>query len=182
MKNILVITASLRHNSNSDTLANSFIEGARAAGNNITLVSLKEKKMAFCTGCMACQKNHECVIKDDAPAITREILNADAVAFSSPVYYYSIPGQLKTLFDRSNSLYTSPYKFREVYFLSTATEDFSHTPLGALEAVRGWVDCFPNALLAGSVFCGGVSNEGDILLDIGKTALKKAYEMGFSIK
>lgn len=181
MKNILIITSSLREGSNSDALAAAFAKGAKEAGHGVETISLKGKNIAFCTGCMSCQKTNSCSIKDDALTLTKKMMNADVIVFSSPVYYYSIPGQLKTLLDRANPLYTSDYKFREVFFLCTATEDFAHTPLGAITAIQGWVNCFPKARFCGSLFCGDVSAPKDIESDKGKVALEKAYKMGRAI-
>ncbi len=65
-KNILVISTSLRNNSNSEILADSFIEGAKSVGNNVEKITLKDKNIAFCKGCLACQKTKKCVINNDA--------------------------------------------------------------------------------------------------------------------
>ena len=53
-------------------LAEAFADGARKAGNDVELVSLKGRKIEFCLGCLACQKTKKCVIKDDAPAIKKK--------------------------------------------------------------------------------------------------------------
>lgn len=54
-------------------LAEAFADGARKAGNDVELVSLKGRKIEFCLGCLVCQKTKKCVIKDDAPAITEKM-------------------------------------------------------------------------------------------------------------
>ncbi len=174
-KNILIITASLRPNSNSDALAAAFAEGAKEAGNTVETVSLKGKAIGFCIGCLACQKTQKCVIQDDAVALAEQVKNADVLVFAGPVYYYSVSGLLKTFLDRCNPLYPSDYKFRDVYFLSTAAEDEESAMEGPVKAVEGWVDCFEKARLAGTVFGGGVDAPGEIE---GHAALQKAYEMG----
>ena len=110
-KKVVVISTSLRGNSNSNALAESFANGAKAAGNTVEVISLKGKKIGFCIGCLACQSKGECVIRDDAIEITEKVLNADVVAWATPIYYYEMSGQMKTLIDRMNSiclLYTSP--------------------------------------------------------------------------
>ena len=55
MKKISVISTSLRHGSNSNMLAEKFIEGAKAAGNEVEKISLVGQNIQFCKGCMACQ-------------------------------------------------------------------------------------------------------------------------------
>ena len=109
-KKVVVISTSLRGNSNSEQLARSFAKGAEDAGNSVEFISLKGKKIGFCIGCLACQSKGECVIKDDALAIEQAVLNADVVAFSTPIYYYEMSGQMKTLLDRMNSLYPKDYR------------------------------------------------------------------------
>lgn len=61
-KSILILSASLRAGSNSETLANAFAAGARAAGHTVEVVSLRGKSIAFCRGCLACQTLGRCVI------------------------------------------------------------------------------------------------------------------------
>ena len=92
-KNILVISTSLRKNSNTDALAESFAEGAREAGCHVEIVSLRDKQIAFCNGCLACRKAGRCVIPDDANPIAEKKKNADAIAFATPVYYFKPLGR-----------------------------------------------------------------------------------------
>lgn len=179
MKNVLVITASERNNSNSSILADYFAEGAKKAGHNVEIISLKDRQIAFCRGCGACGTTLECVIKDYAIDIAQKMLKADVIVFASPVYYYSISGKLKTMLDRVNSLYNADYAFRDIYFLCTATEDFAHTPLGAITAIKGWTDCFSKATLKGTLFLGGVSLEGEAKKH--PKMLQKVYDMGGSV-
>ena len=100
------------------------------------------------------------------------------LAFASPVYYYSISGQLKTLLDRLNPLFPSDYRFRDVYFLSAAYEDGEAVFEGSVTAIRGWVDCFSRARRAGTVFAGGAGAPGEVR---GQEALAKARELGRTI-
>lgn len=116
-KKVLVITSSLRANSNSDALADSFADGAKSSGNTVEVISLKDKSISFCRGCMACQKTQKCVIRDDAIEIAEKIKNSDVAVFATPVYYYELAGQLKTLLDRCNPIFSSNYAFRDVYLL-----------------------------------------------------------------
>ena len=106
-KKILIVTSSLRANSNSDALAQAFAQGAREAGNEVETITLKVKNIAFCKGCMSCQKTLKCAIRDDANEIAEKVKCADVIVFATPVYYYGISGQLKTLLDRCNPLFLS---------------------------------------------------------------------------
>ncbi len=137
-KKVFIISASLRKGSNSDMLAKEFEKGALEAGNEVETVSLREKSIGFCRGCLACLKLGKCVIGDDAAEIAEKMKSADVLVFATPVYYYSVSGQLKTMLDRANSLYGSDYKFTEVYLLATAAEDEQSTVEGTKKAVQGW--------------------------------------------
>ena len=109
-KKVVVISTSLRANSNSDKLAQEFAEGAKQAGHEVEYISLRGKKIAFCLGCLACQTKGECVIKDDALPIAEAVLHADVVAWATPIYYYEMSGQMKVLIDRMNSMYPTAIK------------------------------------------------------------------------
>ena len=177
-KKVIVISASLRANSNSASLAEKFAQGAEEAGNKVEIISLNGKNIAFCKGCLACQRIGSCVIKDDAIEITEKVLNADVVAWATPIYYYEMSGQMKTLIDRMNSLFPKEYKFRDVYFMAAAAEEEEYVPERAIAGLQGWIDCYENAELKGTVFCGGVTDPGDIS---GNAKLSVAYEMGKNI-
>ncbi|MFR3092405.1 MAG: flavodoxin family protein [Eggerthella lenta] len=122
-KNVLVVSASLRPTSNSHALALAFAEGAREAGHDVETVSLRGKRIEFCRGCLACQAGAACPLKDDAAAIVERIVAADAIAFATPIYFFEMAGQMKTLLDRSNPAYAADPAFRDVYLLATAADE-----------------------------------------------------------
>ncbi len=175
MKNVIVISTSLRQGSNSDMLAEKFAQGAIAAGNNVEKISLSGKNIQFCKGCLACQKLGHCVIKDDVNDIMAKVLKADVICWATPVYYYEMSGQMKTLIDRMNAMYGLDYRFRDVYLLTTAAEGDEQTPKRAETGLTGWIDCYPESRLAGTLFCGGVNAPGEIE---GNPKLQEAFELG----
>ena len=175
MKRVIVISTSLRRGSNSDMLADKFVDGAKAAGNNVEKISLAGKNIQFCKGCMGCQKLGRCVINDDVNDIMAKVLQADVVCWATPIYYYEMSGQMKTLIDRMNPMYELDYQFRDVYLLTTAAEDEEQTPKRAETGLTGWIDCYPKSCLAGTLFCGGVNDAREIE---GNTKLQEAYELG----
>lgn len=162
MKKILVISTSLRPGSNSDLLADAFAEGAAGAGHEVEKIGLRGKRISFCTGCLACQKTQRCVIRDDAPEIVQKMKASDIVAFATPVYYYEMSGQLKTLLDRANPLFPSDYAFRDIYLLASAAEDDERAVDGALHGLEGWVRCFEKCRVAGVLRGVGVTGPGEV--------------------
>lgn len=174
-KKILIISSSPRRGGNSEMLAESFGKGAVQSGNTVETIYLREKNIAFCRGCLTCLERGRCTIQDDAVEIAEKMHDADILVFATPVYYYSISGQLKTMLDRANPLYGTDYSFSRVYLLASAAENETGTSEGAEKAVRGWVDCFERAEFAGTVFAGGVTDIGDIS---GHPALETAFRMG----
>ena len=179
MSKVLVVTTSLRAQSNSHLLAERLIEGARDAGHTVEKISLKGKRIEFCIGCLACQKTQKCVLKDDAAEIADKVKGAETLVFTTPIYYYEMSGQMKTLLDRLNPLYPSDYSFRKVYMLAVAAENEPETPEKAVNGLRGWVDCFEKATLAGTLFLGGLSDPGEAAAQ--KAALEQAYLFGKSL-
>lgn len=175
MKKVIVISTSLRAGSNSDMLADKFMEGALQAGHEVEKISLIGKNIRFCRGCLACQKLGKCVIHDDVDAIMQKVLHADVIVWATPIYYFEMSGQMKVLIDRMNAMYTLDYQFRDVYMLTVAAEEEPEVPQRAEAGLTGWIDCFPKSRLAGTLFCGGVADPRAIS---GHSKLNEAYEMG----
>ena len=150
-KKILIIGTSPRKNGNSNRLAQEFARGAEEAGNDIEIVYLCDKEINFCKGCLACQKLHKCVINDDANAVTEKIRNSEVIVWATPVYYYCMSGQMKTMIDRSNPLFATENKFKEVYLLASAAEDEESAMDGTITGLQGWIDCHDGVELKGVI-------------------------------
>ncbi len=178
-KKVLVISSSLRNKSNSEILARQAAKGAEDAGHDVEFITLKDKTLNFCKGCLACQKTMRCVIRDDASEICEKIGNADVLIFANPIYYYELCGQLKTLLDRCNPLYPSEYKFREVYLITASAEDGDEVYQTAKSGMQGWVDCFEKARLVKVLSGGGLTAPADA--EANQAYIKAAYELGKNV-
>ena len=165
----------MRAGSNSHALAERFAAGAKAAGNEVEIISLRGKEIKFCIGCLSCQRTGKCVFNDDVPAIMESVLNADVLCWATPIYYYEMSGQMKTLIDRLNPMFPKDYKFRDIYLLTTASEDEAFVPQRAESGLHGWIDCFVKCSLKAHLFCGGVTEPHEIE---GNPKLQEAYELG----
>ncbi|MBQ7646842.1 MAG: flavodoxin family protein [Clostridia bacterium] len=178
-RKVLVISTSLRAGSNSEVLADAVLKGVIESGDEGELISLKEKTINFCKGCLACQKIHKCVMKDDMAEIVEKVKEAEILVFVTPIYYYGMSGPMKTLLDRLNPLYGSDYNFRDVYLLTVAADESSNTPDRAVEGLEGWLECFENAHLKDTMFFGGINDANFVKGK--KDMIDLAYSLGWNI-
>ena len=102
---VLGISGSPRRHGNTETLLDSFLEGAKEAGAVVEKVVLKDIDFSACQGCNACHKTGTCIVKDDAPLLFDRILASDCIAVASPIYSMGITAQLKGFIDRGQYLW-----------------------------------------------------------------------------
>lgn len=179
MKKAMIISSSLRPNSNSHILAEAFADGARKAGHEARVVPLRGKDIKFCIGCLKCQKTRRCVIRDDADGIVQDMKDMDVLAFATSIYYYEMSGQLKTLLDRSNPLFPSEYAFRDIYLLASAAENDDSAFDGAINGLDGWIKCFDKTRLAGVLRGGGVTDPEEIRKK--PEVIEQSFQLGSQI-
>lgn len=97
---ILILTGSPRKNGNSNTLVEHFIKGASEKGHEIVRFDSAMKTIHPCKACNHCAMKGECVYKDDFDYVRNNIVDSDMVVFATPMYYFGISAQLKTVIDR----------------------------------------------------------------------------------
>ena len=178
MKKVLIISASFRDRSNSDILSDAFMNGAKASGHSVEKISLKGKDIKFCTGCMECHHSDKCPLHDDSIEIVQKMREADVIVLATPIYFYEMCGQLKTLLDRTHPLYGRDYNFRDVYILTSSAASGDSASAKAINGIKGWVDCFSNATLKGTLCASGMWNAGDIE---NHEYLEQAYKLGQNV-
>ena len=105
-KKVLILSASPRKGGNSDVLCDTFLRGATEAGHSVEKIFLRDKNIHYCTGCGVCNRTHRCVQKDDMAEILDKMVAADVIVLATPVYFYTMDGQMKTLIDRTVPRYT----------------------------------------------------------------------------
>jgi multimeric flavodoxin WrbA len=174
-KKVLIVSASPRKGGNSDLLCDQFMRGAKEAGNQAEKIFLRNKRINHCVACGACQGNGgNCVQKDDMPEVLDKMIAADVIAMATPVYFYTMNGQMKTLIDRTYSRYTK-ISNKEMYFIVTAADGRKQAMERTLEGFRGFTSCLHGAREKGIIYGTGAWKEGDIK---GSQAMTQAYEMG----
>lgn len=175
-KRILVLSTSPRMGGNSETLADEFIKGAKEAGHDTKKICLYDKEIKFCRGCLSCQKTGACIFHDDAEKIVAQMKAADVIVFATPIYFYEMSGQMKTLLDRTNPLFPAQYAFRDIYLLAASADEEQESMDGAVKGLEGWIACFEQVRLAGVVRGTGADKKGDIVTC--EDAMSAACEMG----
>ena len=177
-KKVLIISSTPRKGGNSDKLCDAFAEGAKEAGNEVAKVRIADLKIGYCTGCYACQKTGNCVIKDDARSVIDKMMAADVIVLASPVYFYSICAQLKALIDRTVVVYPNLTNKRFYYLLTMADTNRKMFD-GPIAAMRGFLDCYEGSKEAGMVCADGVYELGAI---DGTKFLAEAKKLGRSVR
>lgn len=174
---ILAISASPRRGGNSDVLCDEFLKGAAESGHDVQKIRLAEKKIAPCLACYACSESHICVRRDDMADVLAAMKAADIVVLASPVYFYAVCAQMKTMIDRCLADYLAIWN--KIFYLIVTAADPQHSAADeTLADLRGFLRCLPEAR-EGSVLLGtGTWNKGDVYRH---PCLKQAYEMGRSI-
>lgn len=174
-KRILILSSTPRRHGNSDRLCDEFLRGAQEAGHDAEKVFLKDKRIGYCTGCGVCNNGDKpCSQRDDAAEIVGKMVEADVIVLATPVYFYTMSAQMKTLIDRCCARYTEMTD-KEFYFIVTAADDRIPAMERTLEGFRGFLDCLDNPRECGVVYGVGAWNVGEIE---GKPAVKQAYEAG----
>lgn len=174
-KKIVILSATPRRGGNSELLCEEFLRGAREAGHTVELIRLREQRIGYCSACDACQKNGgRCVLKDDMAALLEQLIAADALVLATPVYFYTMNAQLKTVIDRCYARYTA-ISNKEFYFLITAAVGEKALLERTVESLRGFTACLDGAQERGIVYGTGAWNAGDIKTS---PAMARAYALG----
>ena len=121
-KSVLLLSSSPRKGGNSDLLCDRFSEGAALTGHQVEKIFLNDKNINYCTGCAECFEVGKCSQTDDMSEILEKMISADVIVMSTPVYFYTMCGQMKTLIDRCCARY-SEISNKDFYFIVTAAVD-----------------------------------------------------------
>lgn len=177
-KKVLVISGSPRKDGNSDILCNEFIKGAQSSGHECEKIFLSDKNINYCTGCGVCNNTHKCVQKDDMAEILDKMINADIIVLATPVYFYSMDAQLKTLIDRTVPRYME-IRSKEFYYIITAADTSKANMQRTIEGLRGFTeDCLPGSVEKGILYGLGVWQKGEVL---NTPLMEQAFNLGKNV-
>jgi multimeric flavodoxin WrbA len=177
-KKVLVLSASPRKGGNSDVLCDQFIKGVQEAGAQAEKIFLRDKDIHYCTGCGRClDRSRGCSQKDDMTEVLQKMIDADVIVMSTPVYFYTMDGQMKTLIDRTCANYDA-IRSKDFYFIITAAESEKSKMERTIEGFRGFTVCLEDAREKGIVWGLGAWHMGEIK---SMPAMDEAYEMGKAV-
>lgn len=161
---ITVITGSPRENGNTFAMVDAFIKAAGAKGHEVVRFDAAMMNIGGCRDCCTCFKTGKaCSFDDDFNIIAPHISDADAVVFAMPVYWYSIPAQIKGIIDRLFSFMVAekPIAGKKCGLITCCEEndmtvmDGVRIPMERTAVLLKWE-------MVGEVLIPGVFNDGDI--------------------
>lgn len=163
-KKIVVITGSPRKNGNSFAMTDAFIKAAEEKGHSIVRFDAAMKRLGGCHACETCfSTGKACSFDDDFNTVAPDILDADAIVFTMPVYWYSMPAQIKCVLDKMFSFVVGGKDIagKECALITCCEEndmsvmDGVRIPYERSTALMKWKS-------VGEVLIPGVLNAGDI--------------------
>jgi multimeric flavodoxin WrbA len=176
--NILILSGSPRKGGNTDLLVEAFVKGA-SQKHHAEVVSVHDYKVNPCMGCNACfvNKDNTCVQKDDMAIIYEKMAHADMLVIASPVYFYGISAQLKTIIDRLHNPIRDTFPIKKMALLLVGAATLPELFDSILAQYQLCLNFF-QLEDAGRVLVRGVKDKGDIK---NTDALNEAYELAQSI-
>lgn len=180
-KKIVILNGSPRRNGNTSALVHAFTQGAESAGHTVTEFFLDSMEIHGCKGCFGGLSDRDCpcVQQDDMKQIYPVVRDCDVVVLASPLYYWTLSGQLRTAIDRlfaleeggqnllrGNGKASALLMAAEGHGFDDAILYYDH-----LMEHLGWKNL-------GHVLAGGNMDAGDIQ---GKPELQRAYALGKSM-
>ena len=180
MSRIVVLTGSVRRGGNTEMLAGAFADGARERHHEVELVSPADYRINPCTGCNCCYTSagNRCVQEDDMAMIYDKLRQADTLVIASPVYFYGISAQLKTIIDRLHTPMRSSFRIRRLGLILAGAATLPDLFDPIVMQYRMILKFFSLEDI-GMVLVSGVKDKGDVLNGEG---IRQAYEMGKSLQ
>lgn len=164
-KHILVLTGSPRQGGNSDLMADAFIRGAKSAGHQVTKIETAQLKIGGCTACERCYSSGgACVQGDDFNQVAKAMEQADAIVFSTPIYWFTFPTYLKAVIDKFYSFLIAEKRLpiRESMLLVCGEMEESSIFDGIINSYSQSIS-YMNWQDRGCFYVTGVCKKGDIL-------------------
>ncbi len=175
MKKVVIISSSPRKDGNSETLAKQFEKGAKESGHKVDFICLRDYNLGYCKACYVCEQTGKCFQKDGMDEINEKLIKADVIVFATPVYFYSMSGQLKVMIDRLVPSYTKIKA--DIYLIATQWDSDKVIMENTFNAIRGATrDCFENCQEKGIIYGVSLTEKGEAQNNA--EYMSSAFEMG----
>ncbi len=126
--------------------------GVKEVGSQAEKIFLRDKEINYCMACDSCQNNcGSCVQDDDVAEVLHKMIAADVIVMATPVYFYSMNGQMKTLIDRTYPRYTEITN-KEIYIIVTAAVRSKQALKTIIEGFRGFISLLSRAEEKGIIY------------------------------
>ena len=170
---ILILNGSPRMDGNTRTALNEIAKGIRAnkSGAELEFIDVVKCKLSPCIACDACKKNGGiCVMPDETPILVQKVFEADVVIFGTPVYWWGVTAQLKTVIDK---FYSKDIAFgKQKKRIGLVTVGAAGLEDREYELIRAQFECICNFLGWTLLFSESISawNVGDLAKNTQKMA------------
>jgi multimeric flavodoxin WrbA len=183
---VLGIYGSPRKGGNSDILLQETLKGAESVGAEVISIRCCDLKISGCLECGGCDKTGECVLKDDMFQVYPKLLEAESIILASPMFFYGITSQAKTLIDRCQAMWCkrmldkTPENMRKYdsgrgWLIGVGATKGANLFEGAALVAKYFYDALDMSY-EGGVFAKKVEGKGDIVNH--PDFLKEAFELG----
>jgi multimeric flavodoxin WrbA len=182
---LLAISASPRKGGNSEQVLNSFVGGASTAGRETEIIRLNGLNFRPCQACGHCAATGKCVLKDDMQFIYPKLLSCEGLVISSPIFFGSVPAQLKMFIDRFQCWWYAKFRLKKPFIPNEGKKHAFFISVGALkkkehyQCAQDVVDIFfhvANFQRKGSLLFRGYDEKGSITRE--PQNLQKAFQAG----
>jgi len=174
---VLGIAGSPRRHGNSDSLLDAALRGAEGAGARTRRLIASAANLRPCLGCNACSLTGECVQHDGGPDVYAAIDDADAIIVASPVFFATVPGVLKVLYDRMQPYWARRFVLKQplarrrpggILLVRAGGDSFGFS--GASDATKSvfavlGIDCLGEVLVEGADSAGELVGHADVLAE-----------------
>ena len=130
---ITILNGSPRHNGNTQIMADTFAKAAQENGHTATVLNIANLHIRGCMDCKYCYSHEgKCVQDDDMKKVFAELSDTDLLVFASPVYWFDITAQLKTVIDRMYAWGSIGFPFHKTALLLDAGSVQGHDLLSEM--------------------------------------------------
>ncbi len=179
---VLGILGSPRRGGNSELLLDKALEGAQSRGLDTEKIVLNELKFSPCQECAGCARNGKCVVNDEMQLIYKKVDRADRIILASPIFFGSLPAQVKAMIDRYQCRWAAKNIFKKasrakakkgyLILVSAANKDsFFKNAESIVKNLFAVLDIE----FKGKLYCPNVDNKAGILEH--PDCLKQAFEL-----